>query len=67
MVAAMAMMQQEAVGQELEADMGASGPMLIQTLEVMDWLITCCCVDTNVVDLMFSNLKPYLVKSKSQL
>ncbi|KAK8380694.1 hypothetical protein O3P69_007965 [Scylla paramamosain] len=30
----MAMMQeQQAVGQEMEADMGASGPMLIQTLE----------------------------------
>lgn len=32
----MAMMQeQQGVGQELEADMGAAGPMLIQTLEVV--------------------------------
>lgn len=33
----MAMMQeQQGVGQELEADMGAAGPMLIQTLEVIE-------------------------------
>lgn len=37
-VSAMAMMQEQgAVGQEMEADMGASGPMLVQTLEVLDY------------------------------